>query len=574
MELRNYQKQGAEFLKNRKYALLADEIGTGKTVQAICALNGGARPVLIICPASVKLHWQNLFLTWRGEEAFIINSKDKTLPEAKILIVNYDLISREDKKIFNLLKKMQFSTVICDEAHRAKNPEAKRTKRILSKFGLIANTDRMWFLTGTPVHNRPIDLYTILSTCASELIRPYNDYMGFAFRYCGAFQDKFGLNVRGSSREKELNERIRPFYLRRRKEDVLDELPEKIVSKIEFDLSPHAKEIIRQEEQKTMEDAGESDPAYFKLGEIVRLRKCVAKYKVPEAVKFIEDLLEGTEKTVVFFHHHEVAQDLARHLEKYGVIIVSGKDNIYQKNDKIRAFNADPALKIFLGQMQACGEGVDGLQNAAKICVFVEPSWSPSDIDQAIGRLHRMGQKDPVVAYILTIKDTIESQMMDTILWKQKVIKKILGDEDKQRKGEAPMFLEERVAKLEQIAANCVNTIDKLTQLLDTPKEAPKFKSANPAVPPPTPRPVGRPAKAKAVQPAAEVSVEEVRELANTIVQEVPEGKNKCLEIVRRVGGGKLADCDREQLAQIKSEMQTLLSVGIGVSQGPSVDEI
>lgn len=575
MQLREYQKLGVEFLKNRKYALLADDIGVGKTVQAISALNGAKNPVLVICPASVKLHWQNQFKIWRKIEAFVIGPKDGgVMPNASVLIVNYDLISQNNKRIFNHLKGLKFSTIICDEAHRLKNPKAKRTKRVLSKFGLIANTEKMWFLTGTPIHNRPIDLYTLLASCAPHLIKPYDDYMGFAFRYCGAFQGKFGLNVRGSSRESELNEKIKPFFLRRRKEDVLHELPDKIVTKIEFECSAHAKELIAQEEQKTLEESGESDPAYFKLGEIVRLRKAVAKYKTPEAIKFIKDTMEEAGKVVVFFHHHEVAAELAKALADQGVVVVSGQDNIHHKAAKIKKFVEDPDTKIFLGQMQACGEGVDGLQQAANVCIFVEPSWSPSDIDQAIGRLHRMGQKDSVVAYILTIEDTIESKMMDTILWKQKVIKKILDEpgtktekyppDGGEEKKESGMYLEQRVEKLEKIVADCVNTIDKLTQLAAGPKAEVAQESAT--------RGPGRPPKAKVA--AAEINVEDVRELANQIMQNDPtNGKTTCVNIIKAHGSGKkLAECDQNELRAIKKELDDVLKEI--QEAGPALDEI
>ena len=310
MKLRQYQKEGIQFLATRRYALLADDPGLGKTAQAIRALiETKAKNVLVICPAQVKYNWKREFDKWAPSvySIGIINKSTDSVPRTDVLIVNYDLIIR--KKLFERLAPRVFDCIINDESHRLKNPRAERTKKVLGKSGLVNRSRKMWFLTGTPITNRPIDLYPLVARCMNGQFKPYNKYLSFAYRYCGAYQGPFGLVVTGATHLKELNGKLDGFLLRRRKQDVLKELPRRIITHIEFDCGRDVMKSIEAEEARTQEMAGDRDPEHYKLGEISRIRRAVAKYKLKDAAGFIEDRLEE-DKVVVFFYHKDVRKYL------------------------------------------------------------------------------------------------------------------------------------------------------------------------------------------------------------------------------------------------------------------------
>jgi SNF2 family DNA or RNA helicase len=308
---------------------------------------------------------------------------------------------------------------------------AKRTKAALSQKGLLPRAERIWFLTGTPVKNRTIDLYPILRSCAPEVLGPYKSYLKFAYRYCGAYTGRFGLDTSGASHTEELCERLKGFMLRREKRDVLTELPPRVISKIDLECTPAVKKVIESEEQATIEKAGDSDPANFKLGEIARVRKAIAKHKVPISVEYIKDLLEEEDKIVVFYYHKEVLGELRRAFASVPHVFIDGSVDPSRRKGLVAEFTNGKNHRLFFGQMEACGEGIDGLQDACSCCVFVEPSWSHTDLEQCIGRLERSGQRSDINVHILTIKDTLEARMMEVVAMKLNVDKKLYN----QKKG-------------------------------------------------------------------------------------------------------------------------------------------
>lgn len=591
-QLREYQKEGVTFLRSRQYALLGDDPGLGKTVQAICALDlrQTKEKVLVICPAQVKVLWQRQFELWiQFKDVGIISSSTGKLPPNQVLVVNYDLVIR--KGLLKMLRDHTFDTIICDEAHRLKNPKAKRTKAVLRY--LIPRTRRAFFLTGTPYKNRPVDIYSLVSRCVPELIAPYEKYLRFVFRYCGAFMDKWGLNVTGASHIDELRQKLQPFILRREKRDVLDELPPLMMEKIEFECSPAVRKAIAAEEEATVNMAAKAgaELEHFKLSEIVRLRQVVAKHKLSDAVAFIKDLLEEQEKLVVFFHHHDTMHTLVGALKKYGVLTVSGQDTPKMRQIKVDRFVAEKNTRIFLGQIQASGEGIDGLQRVCSTCVFVEPSWSPSDIKQCVSRLERIGQKDSINAYILVIKGTIESRMMDVVRWKMGVIDQLTKSNNPKPK-EHLMYLEERVEKLEKGIKEIQVTLTELfRKLTDGPvgaaaaptpaKKSTRKKKGGIGKKLPGAKTMfddeydedGNPLPEKD-EPAEEdplgededdfaeeaVTVETCRALAVSIVKEVPDGKAKCVKIINAAGGKKLADVPPDNLPEVYKKFQKLLA--------------
>jgi len=532
VNLRKYQETGIQFLKRRRFALLADDMGLGKTAQAVNAIEDG-RNILIICPASVKYHWQKQLVMWRGFKSTVINSSKEIITknkEASIYIINYDLIIKDP--IFKQLMDFRWAYIICDEAHRLKNTQAKRTKKVLSKKGLRIRTDRMWFLTGTPIKNRPIDLYPMLASCAPETIHPHTPYVKFAFRYCGAFLGAFGLDVSGASHERELNEKLKGFMLRRDKREVLTELPDRILNLIEIDCTNTVRAKIKEIEDETVEKAGDDDPSNFQLGEIARLRHAMAEYKIDDAADFVRDTLEEVDKIVVFYHHKKVAAELKNKLHNIQSVCVDGSCSSVMKQGMVNIFQERKEVKIFFGQIQAAGEGIDGLQDVCSTCLFVEPSWSPTDIEQCIGRLERLGQRNVINVNIMIIKDTIEERMMETMVWKEEVHKKIITQEHK----ESTMYLEERIEALEKrIEALENNAVEAGDPIIEKPVKASRTKEVK---------------KEVKKEEKVEITIDMLKDRASDVCEAKPGvGMELCRAAIARCGGPRLASLKGNQKA-------------------------
>ena len=522
---RQYQILGAKFLKERQFAMLGDAPGVGKTGQALMALDPSWH-VLVVCPASVKMQWQKAFKDWIDRGSNVINtSKIGHLSRRGTFIINYDLLIRP--RVIAELLSHRWDLIIYDEAHKLKSMSAKRTKVALGQKYLRPRAKRIWFLTGTPVKNRTVDLFPILKSCAPEVLGPYNSYLKFVYHYCGAYTGRFGLDTSGASHTEELHERLKPFMLRREKREVLTELPPRVITKIDLECSPAVKRIIREEEEKTIDQAGEEDPAKFRLGEIARIRQALAKHKVPGSVKYIKDLLETEEKIVVFFYHKEVLNELRRAFAKVPHVYVDGSVHPNKRSGIVEVFRSHKEVQIFFGQMEASGEGIDGLQDACSTCVFVEPSWSHTDIEQCIGRLERSGQRNDVNVHILVIEDTIESRMMDVVAMKLNVDKKLYNQKEN------------------EIMARTKVVVDPMERIADALEE---FKNILSAFLKRLEDPIGANV-ATVAEPVEEVEVtvdevteDAVRTRAGDVCALQPDGsaKVKVVALVKKIGGGRI----------------------------------
>lgn len=540
---RKYQLIGRDFLKSRRYAMLGDACGVGKTGQALLAIDPSWK-VLVVCPAAVTGQWFQAARDW-----------DAT-PNNLFSVISYDSMIRDT--YYASLVKHHWDVIIFDEAHRLKSLSAKRTKKALGKNGLRSRANRIWFLTGTPVKNRTIDLYPILRSCAPEVLGKYDSYLKFAYRYCGAYQGRFGVDVSGASHTEELHERMRSFMLRREKRDVLSELPPRVITKVDLPCSPEVLELIKKEEQKTIEQAGENDPALFKLGEIARIRQTLSKYKVPASVAYIKDLLQEEDKIVVFYYHKEILNELRRALLSIPSVFIDGSVAPARRGGIVEEFKSRKDVRIFFGQMAACGEGIDGLQAAAACCVFVEPSWSHTDIEQCIGRLERSGQRSDVNVHILTIKDTLEARMMDVVQMKLNVDKKLYNQtkenpmvSGKTEKTETPKQDSEIFVRLVTLLESLTEVLKQQTALLEKlnvpitkEKQVIEPVASKDTQTKATKSEVKSEAKVVEPTPEADVTIDALRARAADLCAIRPDGtgKNEAARIIKEIGGGKLVD--------------------------------
>jgi SWI/SNF-related matrix-associated actin-dependent regulator 1 of chromatin subfamily A len=415
--LKPFQQQGANFLASQNYALLADEMGLGKTVTALAATEAvGSVKTLVVCPASVRSNWK------------------QEITECGMVSSRFNVVSY-NQAVAGVPGSWQ--NLILDEAHFLKTPESQRTQAIFGNTnGLARRAQRVWALTGTPVLNRPRELYPILKTMAPALISPYTTWDKFTRRYCGAYWEGpgRGMNTRGASNIGELRSRISPFMLRREKKDVLPELPPRIISRPPLELTEKELEPILNLENEMGNRETYLSPTYedyAQLGDMAKMLKAVGLAKVPKVVSFVEDLLEtlGDEgKVVIFAWHRDAIKALDDALGHHLPAVYVGGMSDEKKTAAVNTFRKDGRCSVFIGQIAAAGTGINGLQEVCSDVVFAEMSWVPGAMSQAIDRCHRIGQTASVVnVYMPHVPGTLESAMLQVHMGKEAVIDALVG---------------------------------------------------------------------------------------------------------------------------------------------------
>jgi SWI/SNF-related matrix-associated actin-dependent regulator 1 of chromatin subfamily A len=421
-ELFEYQNAGVDEMMFRRNVLLADEQGLGKTLQVItyASIIPQLTKTIIICPASLKLNWAREFKKWADMDTFVVRTgKDRFPKDASTIIVNYDLL--KSKLINDQLIAFKATLLVCDEAHYLKNAKTQRTKAV----GKLARVvPKKIFLTGTPLLNRPVELYPLIKMLAPHALTPYQDYRNYAYRFCNAYNSKWGLDVSGNSNVEELGVRLRATCMvRRLKKDVMKQLPDKTIQLIPFELCKKTEKIIEREEWFFIEDL-KKYPERGSMGELAQIRHELAVAKIDESARYITDLLHSIDKVVIFAHHYDVINGIKDKLQEFNPVVITGKHVMKNRQKAVDDFQTKEDVRVFIGQIQAAGTGLT--LTAASTVVFAETSWVPGEINQAIDRCHRIGQKDNVTAKFLVVEKSLDETMLKTIFDKEKTINRLL----------------------------------------------------------------------------------------------------------------------------------------------------
>jgi SWI/SNF-related matrix-associated actin-dependent regulator 1 of chromatin subfamily A len=483
-QLLDFQKEGVEFLAKSRSALLADQLGVGKTVQAIHAAQAvGARRILVICTASIKHNWKKEGEKW-GYDPKDIHVIDRntidSLPEEGMFIINYYLIWR--KRYVKVLAKRRYDVLICDECHALKNHNSKRAKAVWGQGGYLSLAVYRWMLTATPVLNRPVELHAMLNALCPERLGAYKNYISYTQRYCNGHDGNWGWDASGADNLEELAGRLEGFMLRRTR----DCLPEKTLQKIYMPVS--------HEIEKKLFNGEESESIRRKIGE----------GKVKPCVEHIRDILEDEEKVLVFAYHRKVVEELQKELKDYGAVKLYGSTPSKDRQKVIDAFSTDPDTRVFVGQINAAGEGIDGLQNNCSVGVFVEICHTPGVINQAIGRLHRQGQKQKCLFQFLIIENTIEEKILDSTILKEHNIKTVLKDDRIGLDFTNPKTEEDEMS-LETEMKRIADTLEEICEFLKTPLQT-EVTYNSPA------KPAAEPAKDEKPEPEVEEKTKKKKE--------------------------------------------------------------
>lgn len=447
LEYLPYQRAGIAYATAHKDTLIADEMGLGKTIQAIGTINADklARRVLIICPATLKLNWKKEFAKWdtKNLSYALITPKTKTFPGLDVVIINYELMTKWQED----LRRFEWDVMVIDEAHYVKNPTTKRAQEIFGRkkartkekrddaTGEVTTTTRLplepipakrrLFLTGTPIVNKPIELWPLIQALDPDGLG--SNFMRYAKRYCGAYQHRFGWDFNGSSNLDELQEVLRSkFMVRRLKKDVLKELPAKIRQVLVLECGASIKELLEKEKQtyddysQSLKD-GEFETPEF--GEMSAVRKSVAVAKIPFILDHVKTVLEEQDKVCVFVHHHEVVDALVDAFGK-SCVSIDGRTTNEDRQAAVDRFQSDPSCTVFVGTIRAAGVGIT--LTASSTVIFGELDWVPGNVSQAEDRCHRIGQTGTVFVRHLVLEGSLDERMAQIIVEKQEVIDKAL----------------------------------------------------------------------------------------------------------------------------------------------------
>lgn len=435
---RDFQVDGVSFLLSRGgRALLADEMGLGKTMQAIAwAKMAEACKICIVCLASLKTNWKREITLWTAEKSICVLSGQTPTPEqiddlhlCRWIVINYDILQYWCKA----LVEAGVTSYVFDECQAIKNTRALRTQ---AAQYVTKDVEHVLGLSGTPIENRPIELYSMIKMIDPMLFPIKAKYEN---RYCLRTLKDGSYDYQGASNTKELNRiLVETIMLRRRKVDVLSELPDKTRAVVPVDMSnnkdwntyymaEHDFMAWVKNRYPNMTTAQEKRKAKAQaIMKMNALKQLAARAKLPLVFEWIDNYLGIENKLVVFAYHHEIIDAIYDRYPKSAVIL-DGRTPQDNRQKMVDLFQTDPRINLFVGNLAAAGKG--HTLTAAKDTLTVEFGWTSALHDQAEDRVHRMGQKNTVTAYYMIVQDTIEEKISLLLDKKRGILSEVLDGE-------------------------------------------------------------------------------------------------------------------------------------------------
>lgn len=470
-KLKALQKEGVKFLLSNKKCILADGMGSGKSVQSIVAsICTNVDKILIICPASVKSTWKRELMYYVDEKDITIVNGNNWGETTKFTIINYDILDNfytvptenvieevvtkdeNNNIVTKLVTKTKKSTkkavieecmknsrlfqenfgcVIVDEVHRMVNNKSIRYQVIDDLFKRTRPPFR-FLLTGTPMTNKPMNLYYILKLIDAEVT---DDYRFYVKRYCGGKEMKLRtgkkiLIANDATNLDELKEKIKHVYIRRLLSQMSDMVKKNIEVK-EYDLNE--KQTLRYNELwdeyvKAQEEKGNNDSeAYRQLVEGTIVRQYLAKEMIPNTIHLAEEIIDNNEKVIISCTYTEEVNELKKYFGKIAVVY-DGKMTSKQKDKSEYEFMNNPKIKVFIGQIDSASVGLT-LTAATKL-IFNSFSFSSHVLKQMEDRIYRLTQTKDVTCYYQVFTDSVSQHVYNTVLKKELMANSIIKSED------------------------------------------------------------------------------------------------------------------------------------------------
>jgi SNF2 family DNA or RNA helicase len=461
-QLLPFQKEGTEFLQARGSGLLAFDVGLGKTVTSVAAIEADstAKKILVLVPASLKFQWQDeleKFVDSPSVSVITGTPKERTeawKKDAKYYIANYELllpyrwktVKSEDEDTpdykykvathdFPIISAVDWDYIVADEATKISNPNATCVKGIK-----LLKSRHRFALTGTPISNRPDELWSIIDWVSPKYL---GSYWSFLNRY--TVKNIFH-GIAGYRNLDQLAIKVKPFVLKKSKEEVLPDLPEKRVITVPVELSTKENQVYQTIKKELWEDLpkdvgiGSIAAAQHTLVKLLKLRLCVDSLallppedtklaKAPESAKFeaLETILEELDgqPVIIFTEFSKMADILAEKLKSYKI---TGSVNAEIRNEIVQGFNRGENSILVMTRAGSLGLNLQ----AAKAVVHYDQPWSLAQKIQREGRAHRMGQKDMVLIYNLLARKSVDEWMVKKLHKKQEMSDKVLMSDVKE----------------------------------------------------------------------------------------------------------------------------------------------
>ena len=415
-----HQIEGVAFLLGRRRALLADDMGLGKTRQSVIAMVEAEAegPYLVICPASVKRNWaREIQLVLSAAEPTVVGPEP--LPSTNFrdwVIINYEILGKHLKGLLAF----DWKGIVLDEAHYLKNHQSQRSRNAAKLVKSIQHEPIVHALTGTPMTNRPRDLFPLLQLMNHPLGK---SFLSFAKRYCDAYQGEYGLMADGASNIEELTVQLHGVMLRRTKNEVLD-LPPKVRTWLDIELHPvaiqHFNNAIREfltkfdapEPIDVFENRAENSERRQAVGRLTTARRKLAFAKCRHTIKFVENALEQGEKVILFTTFLNTLERFHKHFGDRAVF-VSGEVPVEERQNRVDRFQNDENIKLFIANMHVAGVGIN--LTAGRQVVFNDLDWVPANHWQAEDRAYRIGQTGTVNVTYMIARGTVD-EFVKTVL--------------------------------------------------------------------------------------------------------------------------------------------------------------
>ena len=453
-KLRNYQKEGVKWINylydNHFGGCLADDMGLGKTLQTITMLtriyhtkSDSPTPSLIIMPRSLLFNWQDelhkfapqlTYYTYYGQQ------RDMQLALQQQLILTTYALVRNDIEQF---RQQQFHYIILDESQNIKNLQSQTTQAVL-----LLNGEHRLALSGTPIENNLTELYSLYRFLNPAMLGSLDD-----------FNRQYAIPIQHQA-DKEATEALRrkifPFMLRRLKKDVLKELPDRMEQTLYVEMEPdherfydERRQYYQQAIQTSIKAQGleRSQMMMFQaLSELRRIASvpeslsdgAIPSPKLPLLAEQVEEAVAGGHKVVVFFNFIAGIELFGERLTEMGIDYATMTGSTRDRRSVVERFQNDPGCRALLMTLKTGGVGLN--LTVADTVYIVEPWWNKAAEEQAINRLHRIGQKAKVMSYALITRNTIEEKirllqqqkqdLADSLITGDQAITKRLTEED------------------------------------------------------------------------------------------------------------------------------------------------
>lgn len=438
-----YQTEGVRLLqkKCKGRGLLADDMGLGKSLQAIMFrdkyVEGG--PTVVVCPANIKYQWQQEFWDHARVRAQVIEGRTPpkynpaTFRPKGVFIINYDLLGdpkrKHQKTWVRFFKKLKPKFLIGDEIHYCQNKDTQRSRAMVY---LSSRVKQIILMSGTPATSFPSQFWV-----ACKILRPkkFKSFYSFAHQHCDPQRTRFGWTYKGATNLGRLREKLKPFMVRRRKSEVLKDLPAKTRTVIPVDIKkPKDYKLAEKDLIKWLTKHGKNRQAFRAMSaeRLVRLgylRRLAAELKLSAVIDWIKEFLTTGKKLIVFGIHKKILRAIREAFPGQSVL-VTGETSPLKRQMMVDAFNKDKKVRLFLGNIDAAGSGWSC--KSASDVLFVELPWVPGKLSQAEDRIHGVGRgvagRKAMVHYIVA-HSTIETLLLAVLQKKQRNLTAIMDGE-------------------------------------------------------------------------------------------------------------------------------------------------